>query len=326
MRTVVMSGSGGPEVLGIGVRPTPEPGPGDLLVRVEAAGVNRPDLMQRQGKYPPPPGASDILGLELAGTVERVGANVSRWKPGDRVCALVAGGAYAEYCVVPEPQALAIPSGLDPVHAAAIPETYFTVWTNLFERGRLREGERVLVHGGTSGIGTTAIQLGRAFGARVLATAGSDDKCAACDRLGAEAINYRRTNFVEAVRDLTGGAGVDVILDIVGGPDLPSFLDRLADNGRLVAVGIVAGHPPADFGMSLLRSFQRSRSFATFSLNTVPVTERNQIRADLLAAAARGELHAVVHDVLPLVKAADAHRRMDSGEVFGRIVLTPPEG
>jgi len=323
MRTVVMSGSGGPEVLGIGVRPTPEPGPGDLLVRVEAAGVNRPDLMQRQGKYPPPPGASDILGLELAGTVERVGANVSRWKPGDRVCALVAGGAYAEYCVVPEPQALAIPSGLDPVHAAAIPETYFTVWTNLFERGRLREGERVLVHGGTSGIGTTAIQLGRAFGARVLATAGSDDKCAACDRLGAEAINYRRTNFVEAVRDLTGGAGVDVILDIVGGSYLSRNFECLAQDGRLVQIGLQGGNKTE---INLATLMQRRLTLTGSTLRPRTVEEKGAIARALEARVwpllAAGTVAPQVHSVYPIERAADAHRALESGEVIGKVVLT----
>jgi len=323
MRTVVMSGSGGPEVLGIGVRPTPEPGPGDLLVRVEAAGVNRPDLMQRQGKYPPPPGASDILGLELAGTVERVGANVSRWKPGDRVCALVAGGAYAEYCVVPEPQALAIPSGLDPVHAAAIPETYFTVWTNLFERGRLREGERVLVHGGTSGIGTTAIQLGRAFGARVLATAGSDDKCAACDRLGAEAINYRRTNFVEAVRDLTGGAGVDVILDIVGGSYLSRNFECLAQDGRLVQIGLQGGNKTE---INLATVMQRRLTLTGSTLRPRTVEEKGAIARALEARVwpllAAGTVAPQVHSVYPIEQAADAHRALESGEVIGKVVLT----
>jgi len=323
MRTVVMSGSGGPEVLGIGVRPTPEPGPGDLLVRVEAAGVNRPDLMQRQGKYPPPPGASDILGLELAGTVERVGANVSRWKPGDRVCALVAGGAYAEYCVIPEPQALAIPSGLDPVHAAAIPETYFTVWTNLFERGRLREGERVLVHGGTSGIGTTAIQLGRAFGARVLATAGSDDKCAACDRLGAEAINYRRTDFVEAVRDLTGGAGVDVILDIVGGSYLSRNFECLAQDGRLVQIGLQGGNKTE---INLATLMQRRLTLTGSTLRPRTVEEKGAIARALEARVwpllAAGTVAPQVHSVYPIERAADAHRALESGEVIGKVVLT----
>ena len=323
MRTVVMSGSGGPEVLGIGVRPTPEPGPGDLLVRVEAAGVNRPDLMQRQGKYPPPPGASDILGLELAGTVERVGANVSRWKPGDRVCALVAGGAYAEYCVVPEPQALAIPSGLDPVHAAAIPETYFTVWTNLFERGRLQEGERVLVHGGTSGIGTTAIQLGRAFGARVLATAGSDDKCAACDRLGAEAINYRRTDFVEAVRDLTGGAGVDVILDIVGGSYLSRNFECLAQDGRLVQIGLQGGNKTE---INLATVMQRRLTLTGSTLRPRTVEEKGAIARALEARVwpllAAGTVAPQVHSVYPIERAADAHRALESGEVIGKVVLT----
>jgi len=323
MRTVVMSGPGGPEVLGVGVRPTPEPGAGDLLVRVEAAGVNRPDLMQRQGKYPPPAGASDILGLELAGTVERVGAGASRWTPGDRVCALVAGGAYAEYCVVPEPQALPIPSGLDPVHAAAVPETYFTVWTNLFERGRLQQGERVLVHGGTSGIGTTAIQLGRAFGARVLATAGSASKCAACERLGAEAINYRTTDFVEAVRDLTGGAGVDVILDIVGGSYLARNLECLAKDGRLVQIGLQGGSK-TEINLSTL--MQRRLTLTGSTLRPRTVEEKGAIARALEASVwpllADGTVKPQVHSVYPMERAADAHRALESGEVIGKVVLT----
>jgi len=323
MRTVVMSGPGGPEVLSVGVRPTPEPGAGELLVRVEAAGVNRPDLMQRQGKYPPPPGASDILGLELAGTVERVGEDVSRWKPGDRVCALVAGGAYAEYCVVPEPQALPIPSGLDRVHAAAVPETYFTVWTNLFQRGRLQRGERVLVHGGTSGIGTTAIQLGRAFGAQVLATAGSDDKCAACERLGAVAINYRTTDFVEAVGDLTGGAGVDVILDIVGGSYLARNLECLAKDGRLVQIGLQGGSR-TDINLSTL--MQRRLTLTGSTLRPRTVEEKGAIAGALEASVwpllADGTVKPLVHSVYPMERAAEAHRALESGEVIGKVVLT----
>jgi len=323
MRSVVMSGAGGPDVLGVGLRPTPEPGPGELLVRVEAAGVNRPDLMQRQGKYPPPPGASDILGLELAGTVERVGESVSRWKPGDRVCALVAGGAYAEYCVVPEPQALPIPSGLDRVHAAAVPETYFTVWTNLFQRGRLQEGERVLVHGGTSGIGTTAIQLGRAFGARVLATAGSDDKCAACERLGAEAINYRTTDFVEAVRDLTGGTGVDVILDIVGGSYLSRNFECLAKDGRLVQIGLQGGNKTE---VNLATLMQRRLTLTGSTLRPRSVEEKGAIARALEASVwpllAGGTVQPLVHSVYPIEQAADAHRALESGEVIGKVVLT----
>jgi len=218
MLAVEISTPGGPEVLTPVDRPKPAPGRGEVLIAVAAAGVNRPDVMQRQGKYPPPPGASDLPGLEVAGTVAACGADVDRWRIGDAVCALVPGGGYAEYCVAPAAVTLPIPSGVDAMSAAALPETYFTVWTNVFERGRLSEGERLLVHGGSSGIGTTAIQLASAFGAHVFATAGTPDKCAACERLGAErAINYREEDFVEVVADATGGAGVDVVLDMVGG-------------------------------------------------------------------------------------------------------------
>src|SRR5438045_1100976 len=220
---------GGPEVLVPGERPRPEPQAGEVLIKVRAAGVNRPDIMQRQGKYPPPPGAPDIPGLEIAGTVESVGPGVQAWGVGDRVCALVAGGGYAEYAAAPAAQCLPVPRRLDFTAAAAIPETFFTVWTNVFERGRLQPGESLLVHGGASGIGTTAIQLARAFGSRVFATAGTGQKCAACERLGAErAINYRTTDFVAAVRDATSDHGVDVILDMVGGDYLARNIEALA--------------------------------------------------------------------------------------------------
>src|SRR5688572_14479246 len=224
---------GGPEVLRVVERPRPQPGPEEWLVKVEAAGVNRPDVMQRMGHYPPPPGASDIPGLEIAGLIETTG---------ERVCALVAGGGYAQYCVAPAVQCLPIPAGFTAVQAAAVPETFFTVWTNLFQRGRLAAGESVLIHGGSSGIGTTAIQLARTRGATVYATAGSDEKCRACVQLGAtSAINYRAQDFVEAVRDLTGGRGVDVVLDIVGGDYLQKNIDCLGLNGRLVQIGLMGG-------------------------------------------------------------------------------------
>src|SRR6266581_2486681 len=233
---------GGPEVLVPVERPRPTPGSGEVLIAVAAAGVNRPDVMQRRGHYPPPPGASDIPGLEIAGTVEKIGADVTGCRTGDRVCALVAGGGYAEYCVAPAPQCLPIPAGMTFVSAAAIPETFFTVWVNVFERGRLRAGESILIHGGSSGIGTTAIQLARAFGARVFATAGSAEKCAACERLGAaRAINYRNEDFVAVVKEATGGRGVDVILDMVGGDYIPRNLDCLALEGRLVLIALQRG-------------------------------------------------------------------------------------
>src|SRR5207248_1506325 len=218
MHYIAMEAPGGPEVMVLATGPVPRPATGEVLIRVAAAGINRPDILQRTGNYPPPPGASPILGLEVSGTVVALGEEVTGWHEGDAVCALVAGGGYAEFCVAPAPQCLPVPRGMDLIAAAAVPETFFTVWTNVFERGRLKPGESILVHGGASGIGTTAIQLARAFGARVYATAGTSEKCAACERLGASrAVNYREADFVAAVREANGGNGVDVILDIVGG-------------------------------------------------------------------------------------------------------------
>src|SRR6266850_3106090 len=218
MLAIEIKAPGGPDALVAAERPRPVPAAGEVLVKVAAAGVNRPDVMQRMGHYPPPPGITDIPGLEIAGTVEQAGGDVRDWRIGDRVCALVAGGGYAEYCVAPAPQCLPVPRGMDLASAAALPETFFTVWTNVFERGRLQPGESLLVHGGSSGIGTTAIQLGRAFGSRIFATAGSPEKCAACVKLGAvQAIDYRHEDFVAAIQAATGGKGVDVILDMVGG-------------------------------------------------------------------------------------------------------------
>src|SRR5438093_2116296 len=233
---------GEPDVLVPAERPRPSPGSGEVLIKVGAAGVNRPDVFQRRGRYPPPPGASDIPGLEIAGTIEALGADVRDWRVGDPVCALVAGGGYAEYCLAPAPQCLPVPRGLPLSAAAAIPETFFTVWTNVFERGRLQPGESLLVHGGSSGIGTTAIQLGRAFGSRVFATAGSPEKCAACVKLGADqAIDYRREDFVAAIQAATGGKGVDVILDMVGGDYISRNLACLAVEGRLVQIAFLSG-------------------------------------------------------------------------------------
>src|SRR5687768_7487920 len=242
MLAINIQNPGGPEVLVCTSQRIPQPAGGEILIKVEAAGVNRPDVMQRRGLYPPPPGASDIPGLEVAGTIEHVGGGVGEWRGGDRVCALVTGGGYADYCVAPAPQCLPIPEGLDVAHAAAIPETFFTVWTNVFERGALQPGETALFHGGSSGIGTTAIQLAAARGATVLATAGSDEKCRACERLGAKrAINYRAEDFVEAVKRLTGGRGADVILDIIGGDYFDRNLRALAIDGRLVQIGLMGG-------------------------------------------------------------------------------------
>ncbi|HVL69545.1 MAG TPA: NAD(P)H-quinone oxidoreductase [Vicinamibacterales bacterium] len=322
MRAIEIAEPGGPEVLRLVERPAPRVAPGEVLIKVEAAGVNRPDIMQRQGKYPPPRGASDIPGLEIAGTVVEIAGEV-RWQPGDRVCALVAGGGYAELCAVPAPQVLPIPGGMDVRRAAAIPETYFTVWTNMFQRGALREGERVLVHGGTSGIGTTAIQLAHAFGATVYATAGSDEKCDACRQLGASAaINYRTLDFVHRVRELTGGEGVDVILDIVGGDYLARNISLLRLHGRLVQVGLIGGSK----AQIDLRPVLNNRLTVTGSTLRPRTPEEKGLIAHELEEKVwplleGGEVGPVVHATFPLEQAAEAHRLLESGEVIGKVVL-----
>ena len=318
---------GGPEVLRPVERRSPEPGLNEVLVEVVAAGVNRPDLMQRQGKYPPPPGAPDIPGLEISGTIAACGpvleGETSRWAPGDLVCALVAGGGYAERVVVPSPQCLPVPAGVDPVIAAAIPETYFTVWTNVFQRGRLSTGESILVHGGTSGIGTTAIQLARAFGATVYATAGSADKCAACETLGARAINYKTTDFVEAIAELTSGRGVNMILDIIGGDYLERNLKALAMDGRLIQIGLQGG---AKTAIDLKALMQRRLTLTGSTLRPRSVAEKAAIARDLeqhvWPLLSSGTVAPVIDRMLPLENAAEAHRLLESGEVVGKIVLT----
>jgi len=242
MRAIAITQPGGPEVLQPVTLPTPTPGPGEVLIEVAAAGVNRPDVMQRQGFYPPPPGAPDTPGLEVAGTIVQLGAGVTGWAVGDQVCALVAGGGYAQYCLAPGVQCLPVPAGLNMVQAAALPETFFTVWTNLFDGAQLQAGETLLVHGGSSGIGTTAIQMAHAFGARVFATAGSDEKCIVCTQLGAErAINYRTEDFVSVVKQLTADAGVDVVLDMVGGDYVARNIMALAQGGRHVSIAFLQG-------------------------------------------------------------------------------------
>jgi NADPH2:quinone reductase len=315
---------GEPDVLVPVERPRPAPSAGEVLIRVAAAGVNRPDVMQRRGRYPPPPGASDIPGLEIAGTVEQLGAGVSGWHEGDDACALVAGGGYAEYCVAPAPQCLPVPRGLDLVAAAAIPETFFTVWTNVFERGRLAPGESILVHGGSSGIGTTAIQLARARGSRVFATAGSPEKCAACERLGAErAINYRDTDFLTAIRDLTGGRGVDVILDMVGGEYFSRNIDALAVDGRLVAIATLRG---ATAELTIPTVMQRRLTITGSTLRARAVADKGAIaralHANVWPLLEAGTVKPVVFKTFPLARAADAHRLLESSQHIGKLVLT----
>ncbi len=302
-------------------RPVPTPAAGEVLVHVAAAGVNRPDIMQRLGKYPPPPGITDVPGLEVAGVIESVGDAVTRLRVGDTVCALVAGGGYAEYCVAPQEQCLPAPRGLDMAAAAALPETFFTVWTNLFDRARLRAGESVLVHGGTSGIGTTAIQLARTFGARVLTTSGTDQKCAACVKLGATtAINYRTHDFVEIVKREDG---VDVVFDIVGGDYLQRNLECLKLNGRLVQIGLIGGSRAV---LSLTSVLQKRLTITGSTLRARTPAEKGAIaetlQRDVWPRIESGEVRPVIYRTFALARAADAHRMLESGEAIGKVVLT----
>ncbi len=327
MHAVEIAEPGGPEVLRLVERPRPQAGPGEVLIRVIAAGVNRPDVIQRLGRYAPPPGASDLPGLEVAGTVEAVGADVARWSVGDAVCALVSGGGYAEYCVAPAGQCLPAPSRLDFVAAAALPETFFTLWTNVFDRGGLRAGESILVHGGSSGIGTTAIQLAHARGARVFVTAGSDEKCRACETLGAaRAINYRTDDFVTVVRDLTGGRGVDLVLDMVGGDYTPRNRSVLAVDGRLVQIAFLHG---ASVTLDLQRVMQRRLTITGSTLRPRSVAEKSAIAAaveqHLWPLIASGAVAPRVYATFPLARAADAHRLMESSAHVGKIVLLVSE-
>jgi putative PIG3 family NAD(P)H quinone oxidoreductase len=314
---------GGPEVLVPVERPRPDAAAGDVLIKVAAAGVNRPDVLQRRGRYPPPPGASDIPGLEVAGTIAAIGDGVSAWHVGDEVCALVAGGGYAEYCVAPAPQCLPVPRRLDLIAAAAIPETFFTVWTNVFERGRLKPGESILVHGGSSGIGTTAIQLARALGSRVFATAGSAAKCEACEALGAEVcVNYRDTDFVAVVKERSGGRGVDVVLDMVGGEYVPRNLDVLATDGRLVQIGTLGGATASiNVGVVMVRRLTITGS----TLRARPVADKAVIalavRDRVWPLLESGAVKPIVHATFPLRDAAAAHRLMESSAHIGKIVL-----
>ena len=324
MICVEISQPGEPEVLKPAERPDPVPGPGEVLIRVAAAGVNRPDVLQRRGAYPPPPGASDIPGLEVAGTVAAVGAGVDGWRTGDAVCALVSGGGYATMCVAPAPQCLRVPATLDLVAAAAIPETFFTVWTNVFDRGRLQAGETALFHGGTSGIGTTAIQLAAVRGATVFATAGSDEKVRACEALGARhAINYRTQDFVNVIREVTGGAGVDLILDIMGGSYLNRNLAALAVDGRLVQIGLMGGE---NASVDLRRVLGRRLTITGSTLRPRPVAEKGAIAAALAREVwpllEAGTIKPIVFKTFPLAEAAAAHGLMESSEHVGKIVLT----
>lgn len=324
MTAIAIRAPGGPDVLAPEERPVPQPQRGEILVAVKAAGVNRPDVMQRLGLYPPPKGAPDIPGLEIAGEVIECGEGVARWRPGDAVAALVIGGGYAEFCLAHESHALPIPGNLTMTEAAALPETVFTVWHNVFERGGLRSGETFLVHGGSSGIGTTAIQLAKAFGARVFTTAGSAEKCAACRALGADlAIDYKTEDFVAAIKAATGGAGVDLILDMVGGDYIERNYEAAAVEGRIVQIGF-QGSPRAnvDFRRVLLKrlhhtgSTLRSRSVADKGAIARAVEEK------VWPLVAAGRMRPVMDRTFPLAAAAEAHARMESSVHIGKIVLT----
>jgi NADPH2:quinone reductase len=324
VRVVEISSYGGPEVLRVAERPVPAPGEGEVLIKVAAAGVNRPDVIQRCGKYAPPPGASDIPGLEVAGHIAGRGPDVVQWQDGDAVCALLAGGGYAEYCVAPQSQCLRPPGGLSLIEAAAIPETFFTVWTNVFDRGRLQRGETILVHGGSSGIGTTAIQLAQALGARVFATAGSDEKCAACRSLGAEeALNYRTTDWVAAVRKATLGRGVDLVLDIVGGEYVTRNLDALAIEGRLVQIAFLKS---SKVEIDLMQVMRRRLTITGSTLRPRSPEEKGVIARQLAEHVwpllENRTVRPVIHAEFPLDRAADAHRMMEASQHIGKIVLT----
>ena len=324
MTAIGFDSPGGPEVLKPQQRPVPQPGPGQILVHVAVAGVNRPDVLQRMGGYAPPPGASDIPGLEIAGRIVALGEGVSRYEIGDQVCALVAGGGYAEYAVVHEDNALPIPAGLSLEEAGAIPETYFTVWTNVFQRGGLKKGESFTVHGGTSGIGTTAIQLAKAFGATVLATAGSDDKCAACRELGADhAINYRTEDFVAAAKAATGGRGVNLILDMVGGDYINRNYDAAAESGRIVQIAFLNG-PKAEVNFSRLMLKRLTHTGSTLRPRTIAekAAIARELEEKVWPLLTEGRCKPVIHARFPLAQAAEAHRLMESNAHIGKIVLT----
>lgn len=324
MTGIALNGKGGPEVLQPQSMAVPTPGPGQILVKVAAAGVNRPDVQQRMGAYPPPPGHSPLPGLEIAGEVAAVGPNVARWKVGDQVCALVNGGGYAEYCIAEDVQALPIPKGIAMAEAGGIPETAFTVWNNVFERGALEAGDWFLVHGGTSGIGTTAIQLAKAFGARVIATAGSADKCQVCRDLGADhAVNYKTDDFVSVVKDVTEGHGIDVTLDMVGGDYTERNIAAAAEDGRIVQIATLSG-PMATFTLPRLMMKRLTLTGSTLRPRTRDVKARfaRALEKKVWPLYASGRIKVVMDSTFPLAQAADAHRRMETSQHVGKIVLT----
>lgn len=323
MRAIEISEAGGPEVLRLTTRLIPSVSAEDILIKIVAAGVNRPDALQRAGAYAPPPDASDLPGLECSGEVVAVGAGVSRWALGDKVCALLPGGGYAEYVTTHQDHALPIPAGLSMVQAAALPETFFTVWTNVFERGGLKAGETFLVHGGTSGIGTTAIQLANAMGARVFTTAGSDEKCAKCLELGAElAINYNEEDYVEAVKNATDGRGVDLILDMVGGAYIARNIYALAMDGRLAMIAFLSG-PKAEINFAQIMTKRITVTGSTLRPRSIQdkAVIAESLREHVWPLIEAGRIAPVMDSIFPLENAADAHRRIESSGHMGKIVL-----
>lgn len=327
MRAVIVTEPGGPEVMQIGEMPLPEPAQGEVLVRVHAAGVNRPDIMQRKGLYPPPPGASPLLGLEISGEIVGLGSDIGKVLPGvalgQKICALVNGGGYAEYCVVPATQVLPLPENLDMIQAAALPETFFTVWSNLFLTAHMKAGDRILVHGGTGGIGTAAIQIARAFGADVFATAGTAEKCQACENLGAKSINYRDEDFVERIHEMTDGQGVDIILDMIGGSYCERNLKALALDGRLVIIALQGG-AKAD-GVNLARIMTRRLHVTGTTLRPRSSEYKGDVAKSLYEKVwpliADGEIRPLVHDVFAFDDVVGAHKLMEEGSHIGKIVL-----
>jgi NADPH:quinone reductase len=324
MTSIAIREPGGPDVLVASNQPVPSPGEGEILVKVVAAGVNRPDVMQRQGHYPPPKGATEIPGLEIAGEVVDIGRGVKRWKLGDKVMALVVGGGYAEYCLAFEDHALPVPASLSMVEAAAIPETFFTVWYNVFERGKLAAGETLLVHGGSSGIGSTAIQLGKAFGARVITTAGTPEKCAACRKLGADlAIDYKTQDFVALTKEATEGRGAEVILDMVGGDYVGRNYEAAAVEGRIVQIAFLAS---SRVTVDLMRLMLKRLTHTGSTLRARAVAEKTAIaravEKNVLPLLTSGRVKPLIDSTFPLRQAAAAHARIESGQHIGKIVLT----
>lgn len=324
MTAIAIQGKGGPEVLVAEQRPVPAPGAGQVLIRVEAAGVNRPDVLQRKGLYPAPKGHSELPGLEVSGTIAAVGSGAARFKVGDRVMALLNGGGYAEFALAEEPATLPMPQGMSWIEAAAIPETFFTVWHNVFERGALKSGEWFLVHGGSSGIGVTAIQLAAALGARVIATAGSAKKCEACVALGAtRAIDYTQEDFVEVVKAVTEGRGVDVILDMVGGDYVDRNIRSLADDARLVNIGYQSGSKvTVDMMRVMLKRLTLTGSTLRIRPTEVKGAIARAVEANVLPLISSGKVKAPIDSTYPMLKAADAHARMETSQHIGKIVLT----